>query len=179
MILSFIMLFWYIQLVFIFLFIIEAVSRPTKTESNRKQGSSTKRLNSNKQANKHNKKEILKKSPQKNIANTRLSQLRERLSLEMQKEENDKSPVKRIQDASANVPESPSKIPKLDPKPQSQALSQSPNSDSVQSIPSPSQFLAANKIISSMKAQLPEEYCSKSKQKDTFADIEQGKIFCC
>ncbi|CAH2077069.1 unnamed protein product, partial [Iphiclides podalirius] len=50
----------------------------------------------------------------------------------------------------------------------------SPGSDSLQSTPSPSQFLAANKIISSMKAQLPEEYYIKEKQKDTFADIEQG-----
>lgn len=52
--------------------------------------------------------------------------------------------------------------------------SQSPSSDSLQSIPSPSQFFAANKIISSMKAQLPEEYCDKTKPKDTFADIEHG-----
>jgi hypothetical protein len=40
-------------------------------------------------------------------------------------------------------------------------------------MPSPSQFLAANKIISSMKAQIPEKYCDISKQTDTFADIAE------
>ncbi|KAJ0175836.1 hypothetical protein K1T71_008995 [Dendrolimus kikuchii] len=171
-----------IKQVFIILLFTETVPKPTKHESNKRQSTSNKKHSSNKQTNKHVKKETPKKTSTKNNANARLSQFRDRLSLEMQKDENEKSPVKRAQDTSENVTEIPAK-PKVEPKPQStsetkpatsQAQSQSPNSDSVQSIPSPSQFLAANKIISSMKAQLPEEYCNKVKQKDTFADIEQG-----
>lgn len=54
------------------------------------------------------------------------------------------------------------------------STTQSPSSDSLQSIPSPSQFFAANKILSSMKAQLPEEYSHKMKAKDMFADIDQA-----
>ncbi|KAJ8730534.1 hypothetical protein PYW08_001947 [Mythimna loreyi] len=127
-----------------------------------------------------------KQTPAKNAANQRLSQLRTRLSADAQDDSsnsNDKtsSPVK---------PKQPQKV---SPKPNATetktvktenkspvvnenrcTTSQSPSSDSLQSIPSPSQFFAANKIISSMKAQLPEEYCDKTKPKDTFADIEHG-----
>lgn len=53
-------------------------------------------------------------------------------------------------------------------------LNHSPDNESVQSMPSPSQFLTVNKILFSIKAQLPEEYANQVKPKDTFADIEEG-----
>ncbi|XP_075974444.1 uncharacterized protein LOC142975475 [Anticarsia gemmatalis] len=119
------------------------------------------------------------KTPVKNAASNRLSQLRSRLSAESQDDSinsNDKSPVKSKQKISPKPPEKTVKTENKSPnvtEPKC-TTTQSPSSDSLQSIPSPSQFFAANKIISSMKAQLPEEYCDKMKQKDTFADIEQG-----
>ncbi|XP_045495068.1 transcriptional protein SWT1 [Colias croceus] len=109
------------------------------------------------------------KKLKKNIANTRLSHLRARLSKEAENEEvTSPSPSKK----KACTNESKSKCDKSPTN--DSKLNQSPNNDSLHSIPSPSQFFAANKIISSMKAQLPEEYCNKDKQKDTFADIEKG-----
>lgn len=124
------------------------------------------------------------KTTPKNTANTRLSQLRARLSSEAQKEEAanlDRSPSKTKQRISptATQTENQAKTAKQELKSpianeSKCSTTQSPSSDSFQSIPSPSQFFAANKIISSMKAQLPEEYCSIQRQKDTFADIEQG-----
>ncbi|XP_038215081.1 transcriptional protein SWT1 [Zerene cesonia] len=111
------------------------------------------------------------KKLKKNIANTRLSQLRARLSKEAENEEvTSPSPSKKKVCANESMAK-----PKCDKSPTNDSkLNQSPNNDSLHSIPSPSQFFAANKIISSMKAQLPEEYCNKDKQKDTFADIEKG-----
>ncbi|XP_063822955.1 transcriptional protein SWT1 [Ostrinia nubilalis] len=131
--------------------------------------------------------EALKTTP-KNSANSRLSQLRAQLAADTQKEEfhnNEKSPSKannkRISpNASHTQTEPQAKVQKTELKSPNtndskcSTNTQSPSSDSFQSIPSPSQFFAANKIISSMKAQLPEEYCNKPKQKDTFADIEEG-----
>lgn len=111
-----------------------------------------------------------KETTPKNLANNRLSHLRAQLDYEVQqsRSEDDKSPAKVARSSPKPIPlESPLHEPKV-------STIQSPSSDSIQSIPSPSQFFAANKIISSMKAQLPEEYCNKTKQKDTFADIEQG-----
>ncbi|XP_013187068.2 transcriptional protein SWT1 [Amyelois transitella] len=125
-----------------------------------------------------NKHSPLKKTPSRNIANNRLAQLRSRLSNEAENNEssNDKSPVK--QKLSPKVNETPTKVddksPQINDSTKCPTTNQSPSSDSIQSIPSPSQFFAANKIISSMKAQLPEKYCDKTKQKDTFADIEEG-----
>lgn len=113
----------------------------------------------------------MKQSPVKNLANTRLSQLRALLNSEAKEEED------------PDLSKKPKISPKFNeshkrndnsPSFNDSKSTQSPSSDSLQSIPSPSQFFAANKIISSMKAQLPEEYCSKEKQKDTFADIEKG-----
>lgn len=117
-------------------------------------------------------------TPTKNIASNRLSHLRAQLDLEVQHsrtEDIDKSYAKVARSSPKPIPtetktsksESPSSESKV-------STTQSPSSDSIQSVPSPSQFFAANKIISSMKAQLPEKYCNKTIQKDTFADIEQG-----
>ncbi|XP_072939113.1 uncharacterized protein Swt1 [Epargyreus clarus] len=117
----------------------------------------------------------LKTTP-KNLANNRLSQLRAQLNTETRNETDEESspkknkispkhhetPVKSKTEQSPNLGES------------FNSTTKSPSSDSLQSIPSPSQFFAANKIICSMKAQLPEEFCNKGKPKDTFADIEQG-----
>lgn len=112
-----------------------------------------------------------------NLANHRLSHLRAQLDLEIQqsKSEDTEKPAKRTRRSPKPIP-SETKTSKLDSPLNESKLSttQSPSSDSIQSIPSPSQFFAANKIISSMKAHLPEQYCNKTKQKDTFADIEQG-----
>ncbi|KAH9639968.1 hypothetical protein HF086_008063 [Spodoptera exigua] len=131
-----------------------------------------------------------KETPQKrvkNAANQRLSQLRARLSLEAQDESTnstDQSPSKAVKSspttATTPKPATETKPPKVENKSPNVTenkctTSQSPSSDSLQSIPSPSQFFAANKIICSMKAQLPEDaYCDNPKPKDTFADIEQG-----
>lgn len=140
----------------------------------------------------------------KNAANQRLSQLRARLSAEAQDDgttSTDQCPSKAVKSSpttatppkSATTPK-PATTPKSTTTPKSATetkppkvenkspvtegkctTSQSPSSDSLQSIPSPSQFFAANKIICSMKAQLPEDaYCDNPKPKDTFADIEQG-----
>ncbi|CAB3235211.1 unnamed protein product [Arctia plantaginis] len=122
-------------------------------------------------------------TPIKNAANQRLLQLRTRLSADIQDDSsnsNEKSPIKAKQKISPKPQSIETKNAKIENKSPNvndakcTATTQSPSSDSLQSIPSPSQFFAANKIISSMKAQLPEEYCDKAKQKDTFADIEQG-----
>ncbi|PZC71661.1 hypothetical protein B5X24_HaOG212770 [Helicoverpa armigera] len=123
-----------------------------------------------------------KQTPVKNAANQRLSQLRSRLSAEAQEESsnsNDKSPVKPKQKISPKPAATETKTSRTETKSPTVTenkcnTTQSPSSDSLQSMPSPSQFFAANKIISSMKAQLPEEYCDKTKPKDTFADIEHG-----
>lgn len=110
-------------------------------------------------------------TPTKNLASNRLSQLRAQLDFEIQQtrtEDIDKPSAKMVRSSPKPIPaESPLHESKV-------STTHSPSSDSIQSVPSPSQFFAANKIISSMKAQLPEEYCNKTKQKDTFADIEQG-----
>ncbi|XP_026314774.1 transcriptional protein SWT1 isoform X2 [Hyposmocoma kahamanoa] len=112
-----------------------------------------------------------KETTPKNLASNRLSHLRAQLDFEIQQsrpEDIDLSPAKVARCSPKAIPsESPLNESKV-------STTQSPSSDSIQSAPSPSQFFAANKIISSMKAQLPEEYCNKTKQKDTFADIEQG-----
>lgn len=111
-----------------------------------------------------------KTTPTKNLANNRLSQLRAQLDAEIQSRTDDSarsSPKPIPSEIKTSISESPLNESRV-------STTQSPSSDSIQSMPSPSQFLAANKIISSMKAQLPEEYCGKMKQKDTFADIEQG-----
>ncbi|XP_039751648.1 transcriptional protein SWT1-like [Pararge aegeria] len=114
-----------------------------------------------------------KHSPIKNLANTRLSNLRSMLNAEVKNEESlETSPSKNKISPKNETPQK-SKTERKSPLNDSKTT-QSPSSDSLQSIPSPSQFFAANKIISSMKAQLPEEYCNKEKQKDTFADIEKG-----
>lgn len=121
-------------------------------------------------------------TPTKNLANQRLAQLRSRLSVEAQDDSsnsNEKPPSKK-QRASPKPQQPEAKVPKTEDRSpnanetKGTGTSQSPSSESLQSIPSPSQFFAANKIISSMKAQLPEEYCEKLKPKDTFADIEEG-----
>lgn len=120
-----------------------------------------------------------KPTPSKNIANARLSQLRAQLNAETQsKDDAEKSPVKNKK-VSPKTPQTETKLSKLELKSPNFneskcSTTQSPSSDSIQSIPSPSQFFAANKIIYSMKAQLPEEYSNKAKPKDTFADIEEG-----
>ncbi|XP_068632612.1 transcriptional protein SWT1 [Battus philenor] len=115
-----------------------------------------------------------------NLANNRLSQLRQQLALDVEYEKNTSVDEHRLKVSPKNNSEPPAKLPRLELKsPNSNdskctVTSQSPTSDSFQSTPSPSQFFAANKIISSIKAQLPEEYNNKEKQKDTFADIEEG-----
>ncbi|CAG4999442.1 unnamed protein product [Parnassius apollo] len=125
-----------------------------------------------------------KPTPSKNLANKRLSQLRDQLTAEAEKDKDvikETSPRKRVRESpKSNVNETPVKIQRTELKSPSlndskcTITSQSPSNDSLQSTPSPSQFFAANKIIYSMKAQLPEEFNNKEKQKDTFADIEQG-----
>ncbi|CAG9785821.1 unnamed protein product [Diatraea saccharalis] len=114
-------------------------------------------------------------------ANARLSQLRAQLEADCNKNDTsqEKSPSKSLKRSPTHI-DYYSKIPRLELKSPNlneskcSTTTQSPSSDSLQSIPSPSQFLAANKIISSMKAQLPEEYSDKVRQKSTFADIEEG-----
>ncbi|XP_026733253.1 uncharacterized protein LOC113497753 [Trichoplusia ni] len=119
-------------------------------------------------------------TPVKNLANQRLSQLRARLSSEIQDDNsnsNDKSPVKKQKISPKPAPTETKTSTEKDSPTINETkctTSQSPSSDSLQSMPSPSQFFAATKIITSMKAQLPEKYCDKTKPKDTFADIEQG-----
>ncbi|XP_053612276.1 transcriptional protein SWT1 [Plodia interpunctella] len=180
---------------------IEAQRKATKRKSDSQEGSSAKKKNKTDHPSpekrvrpspsKHNvvpkasktspkKGSPPQKTPSKNIANSRLTQLRARLSAEIEKNVSvtENSPTKHK--VSPKINETPPKISKLETKsPQlndtkCSTTNQSPSSDSIQSIPSPSQFFAANKIISSMKAQLPEKYCDKTKQKDTFADIEEG-----
>ncbi|CAH0714665.1 unnamed protein product, partial [Brenthis ino] len=116
---------------------------------------------------------LIKKTPVKNLANTRLSQLRALLNSDNQDDEDPDIPQKKLK-ISPKSNEAQKRSERRSPNLNDSRSTQSPNSDSLQSIPSPSQFFAANKIISSMKAQLPEEYCCKEKQKDTFADIEKG-----
>ncbi|XP_023933787.2 transcriptional protein SWT1 [Bicyclus anynana] len=112
-----------------------------------------------------------KHCPVKNLASARLANLRSSLNSEVKKEECSDTSQSKNKVSPKNETHQRSKIE----CPMNESKStHSPSSDSLQSIPSPSQFLAANKIISSMKAQLPEEYCSKEKQKDMFADIEKG-----
>ncbi|XP_012548724.2 transcriptional protein SWT1 [Bombyx mori] len=115
-----------------------------------------------------------RRTPAKNLANTRLTQLRAQLSSEAQKEENKDSTVKKRKMSTDTETSRNSRTEKSPSSSDVKSSTQSPSSESLPSIPSPSQFFAANKIISSMKAQLPEEYCDKVKQKDMFADIEQG-----
>ncbi|RVE54722.1 hypothetical protein evm_000489 [Chilo suppressalis] len=118
----------------------------------------------------------------KNIANSRLSHLRAQLESDAKKDESvDQSPVKTLKrsptssqtEPLAKIQRTELKSPNLSES-KCSTTTQSPSSDSLQSIPSPSQFLAANKIISSMKAQLPEEFSDKLRNKNTFADIEEG-----
>ncbi|XP_064072069.1 transcriptional protein SWT1 [Vanessa tameamea] len=120
----------------------------------------------------------IKNSPVKNLANSRLSQLRALLNSEAKEEEDLDAHNKKVKiSPKTSSNETPSKTCRADrksPNLNDSKSAHSPSSDSLQSMPSPSQFFAANKIISSMKAQLPEEYCCKEKQKDTFADIEKG-----
>ncbi|XP_050347234.1 transcriptional protein SWT1 [Nymphalis io] len=120
----------------------------------------------------------VKHSPVKNLANSRLSQLRAFLNSEAKEDEDSDGHSKKVKiSPKTSSNETPSKTCKADrksPNLNDSKSAHSPSSDSLQSMPSPSQFFAANKIISSMKAQLPEEYCCKEKQKDTFADIEKG-----
>ncbi|KAG6460211.1 transcriptional protein SWT1 [Manduca sexta] len=116
-----------------------------------------------------------KGTPSKNLANSRLAQLRAQLNSDIQMEENkDKSPVKTKRRSPIETDTKVAKTEKSPTMNDSKCTTQSPSSESLHSIPSPSQFFAANKIISSMMAQLPDEYCDKIKQKDTFAEIEQG-----
>lgn len=116
---------------------------------------------------------MVKKTPVKNLANTRLSQLRTLLNSDIKDDEEPDIHQKKLK-ISPKSNEAQKRSERKSPNLNDSRSTQSPNSDSLQSIPSPSQFFAANKIISSMKAQLPEEYCCKEKQKDTFADIEKG-----
>lgn len=117
-------------------------------------------------------------TPTGNFANNRLSNLRAQLDFEIQQtrtENIDQSPAKRSRISPKSIPSETKTSKSESPLNESKvSTTQSPSSDSIQSVPSPSQFFAANKIISSMKAQLPEEYSNKRKRKDTFADIEEG-----
>ncbi|KAI5642748.1 PIN domain-containing protein [Phthorimaea operculella] len=121
-------------------------------------------------------------TPCKNIANNRLSHLREQLNAEVQalkQGDAERSPQKNKLKISpkASQSETQAKTPNIKSPNLNESkcsTSQSPSSDSGPSIPSPSQFFAANKIICSMKAQLPEEYSSRIKPIDTFAAIEEG-----
>ncbi|KAG7306002.1 hypothetical protein JYU34_008572 [Plutella xylostella] len=133
--------------------------------------------------------------PTRNSANKRLHQLRTRLSNEAEKTESqqtprEKTPIKSPVKFQPNITKASPRVCQTDtPNKNSKATdlkspnfnetrcsttAQSPSSDSLQSTPSPSQFFAANKILSSMKAQLPEKYSNKIKPKDTFADINQA-----
>ncbi|XP_047507353.1 transcriptional protein SWT1 [Pieris napi] len=105
-----------------------------------------------------------KKRLAKNIASTRLENLNAKLHKEVLEEESAHSLKRR----SSNDPS------KATDKSPNDKANQSPTHDNIHSIPSTSQFFTANKIISSMKAQLPEKFCNNDKQKDTFADIEKG-----
>ncbi|XP_041988493.1 transcriptional protein SWT1 isoform X2 [Aricia agestis] len=113
-----------------------------------------------------------KKTPVKNLANSRLSQLREQLAADVAEESQGPS-NKRSKNTSTPGDTQRNKAEHKSPTNESKS-GQSPGNESVHSIPSPSQFFAANKIISSMKAQLPDEYFNTDRQKDTFADIEKG-----
>lgn len=103
-----------------------------------------------------------KPTPTKNSASARLSQLRAELTADAKNEE--------VKDKAVAAKSTPEK------KQESQNESHSQNShdpsDSAQAALSPSQFLAANKIIYAMKAQLPDR--DAIKPKNAFADIEEG-----
>ncbi|XP_050668622.1 transcriptional protein SWT1 [Leptidea sinapis] len=140
------------------------------------------------------------KKLKKNLANARLSQLRAQLNDEAEAEETSNTNNHNQQFVNSKPPQpnqkpgeevktkqhlntSPNKYQRRNPSVSPSKIDESPPSDSksnhsqfsetLHSIPSPSQFFAANKIISSMKAQLPEEFCNKQTSKDTFADIEK------
>ncbi|VVC97214.1 unnamed protein product, partial [Leptidea sinapis] len=140
------------------------------------------------------------KKLKKNLANARLSQLRAQLNDEAEAEETSNTNNHNQQFVNSKPPQpnqkpgeevktkqhlntSPNKYQRRNPSVSPSKTDESPPSDSksnhsqfsetLHSIPSPSQFFAANKIISSMKAQLPEEFCNKQTSKDTFADIEK------
>lgn len=116
-----------------------------------------------------------RRAPIKNLANARLSQLRNTLNSEVQnqQEENAEASPAKNKISPKNDTLNRSKPERKSPLNESKT-NQSPSDSLHSEIQSPSQFFAANKIISSMKAQLPEEYCSKEKPKDTFAEIEEG-----
>lgn len=105
------------------------------------------------------------KVTKKNIASSRMSRLRANLSNEsIEDNRSPKNSPNTSQTSKVNL-----RSPSLNDSKSN--IIQSPNDSQAES---PSQFLAANKIISSMKAHLQEEFNNKEKPKDTFADIEQG-----
>ncbi|XP_013149221.1 PREDICTED: transcriptional protein SWT1 [Papilio polytes] len=114
--------------------------------------------------------------PAKNLAKNRLTKLRIQLALELEQEKKGNVSKSEPKVEKTNKAETPTKNQRSElnspnfNESNCTITSQLSNDSSL----SPSQFFAANKIISSMKAQLPEEYDNKDVQKDTFADIEQG-----
>lgn len=108
------------------------------------------------------------KFKKKNIASARMSRIEAELSSESIEDN-----ISSLKSPNSSQTETKPKVDLKSPNwNDSKGSTQSPNNE--QSAASPSQFFAANKIISSMKAQLQEEYSQKEKPKDTFADIEQG-----
>lgn len=113
-----------------------------------------------------------KPTPSKNTANTRLSQLRAELSADANNDEVKETPRTNNQTSKPITPQA-EKTQRQETTNQNESQtthSHSPN-ESAQSALSPSQFFAANKIIYSMKAQLPDR--DTLKPKDAFADIEE------
>ncbi|KPJ06878.1 Transcriptional protein SWT1 [Papilio machaon] len=119
--------------------------------------------------------------PAKNLAKNRLTKLRTQLALELEQEKkgniNRNCEPKNEKLSQTSKAETPTKSQRSELNSpnfnESNCTITSQVSNDSSSL-SPSQFFAANKIISSMKAQLPEEYDNRVVQKDTFADIEQG-----
>ncbi|KPI92961.1 Transcriptional protein SWT1 [Papilio xuthus] len=119
--------------------------------------------------------------PAKNLAKNRLTKLRTQLTKEVEQEKKrnvsrncESMNEKLSQTSKAETPTKSQRSELNSPNfnESNCTITSQTSSDSGSS--SPSQFFAANKIISSMKAQLPEEYDNKDIQKDTYADIEQG-----
>ncbi|XP_014369204.2 transcriptional protein SWT1 [Papilio machaon] len=119
--------------------------------------------------------------PAKNLAKNRLTKLRTQLALELEQEKkgniNRNCEPKNEKLSQTSKAETPTKSQRSELNSpnfnESNCTITSQVSNDSSSL-SPSQFFAANKIISAMKAQLPEEYDNRVVQKDTFADIEQG-----
>lgn len=111
-------------------------------------------------------------TPAKNTANTRLSQLRASLNADAKNEEAKETPRSTNQAAKLATQQKENKRSETNTSYESQTTHPHSCYESIISTTALSQFFTANKIIYSMKAQLPDR--DSRKPKDAFADIEEG-----